>query len=168
MDLTEARVAGSCGRVDGGKHREQLSPWLLAPQSVAIWDRDRMLWQEEEGIQCLGHRAQRSPSLPYPLLNNPSIDKLSILLYQMRPGRFSPLPAIMSRTLEMIVEKLSPNIISTTVPKHSWTDVQKTLLLSGLRPTWPIFLCSGSIRQEGEGGLIMLLNCRMPCIVACS
>lgn len=33
MDLTEARGAGSYGRANGGKHREQLSPWLLAPQS---------------------------------------------------------------------------------------------------------------------------------------
>lgn len=93
-----------------------------------VWQyesRDRMLWQEEEGIQCLGHRAQRFPSLIYPLSNNPSIDKLSILLYQMRPGRFFPLPAIMSSTLEMIAEKLSPNSISTTVPKHSRTDEQK-------------------------------------------
>lgn len=38
VDLTEARVAGSYGRADGGQQREQLSPRLLAPQSVAKWD----------------------------------------------------------------------------------------------------------------------------------
>lgn len=38
VDLTEARGAGSYGRADGGQRREQLSPWPLAPQSVAIWD----------------------------------------------------------------------------------------------------------------------------------
>lgn len=99
-----------------------------------IWQyetRDRMLWQEEEGIQCLGHRAQHSPGLPYPLSNNPSIDKLSILLYQMSPGRFSPLLSIMSWTLEMIAEKLSPNIISITVPTHSWTHIQKLCFSKG-------------------------------------
>lgn len=38
VDLTEARVAGSYGRADGGQQREQLSPRLLAPQNVAKWD----------------------------------------------------------------------------------------------------------------------------------
>lgn len=122
MDLTEARVAGSYGRADEGEHREQLSPWLLEPQSVAIWDSRQDV--VTRGGRNPVSRIQRSPRLPYPLSNSPSIDKLSILLYQMRPGRFSPLLAIMSRTLKMIAEKLSPTL-STTVPKHSWTDVQK-------------------------------------------
>lgn len=65
----------------------------------------------------------------YPLSNNPKIDKVSILLYQPRPGRAPPPPhthttTVINWTLQTIGEGLITHIFPIALPKQSWFDVR--------------------------------------------